>query len=147
LESQRSFEDLRATQARLLLSETTASQVRLAAILSHELNSPVGTLRSAGRITVVPLQKKAGIRRNQDGWDFRRFSSHRGGILPATQRAGCPPEKPEGRLIVRRAVQCASKTESVRESVGPAPQGVSPASLAPADVLLLFSVTVPKSWG
>jgi two-component system NtrC family sensor kinase len=57
LESQQSFEDLCATQARLLLSETTASQGRLAAILSHELNSPIGTLRSAVE-SLLSLYKK-----------------------------------------------------------------------------------------
>jgi hypothetical protein len=57
--------------------------------------------------------------------------------------------KTSGKADCEAAVQCGSKTESVRESVGPAPQGVSPASLAPADALplLLFFVAVPKSWG
>jgi two-component system, NtrC family, sensor kinase len=58
LESQRSFEDLRAAQARLLLSETTASQGRLAAVLSHELNSPIGTLRSAVESLLALYKKK-----------------------------------------------------------------------------------------
>jgi signal transduction histidine kinase len=43
----RSFEDLRTAQARLLLSENAASQARLAAALSHELNTPIGALGSA----------------------------------------------------------------------------------------------------
>jgi hypothetical protein len=57
--------------------------------------------------------------------------------------------KTSGKADCEAAVQCGSKTESVRESVGLAPQDVSPTSLAPADALpfLLFSVTVPKSWG
>ena len=53
-----SFEDLRAAQARLLLSETAASQGRLAAVLSHELNSPIGTLRSAVESLVLLYKKK-----------------------------------------------------------------------------------------
>jgi len=57
-ESLRSFEDLRAAQARLLLSETAASQGRLAAVLSHELNSPIGTLRSAVESLVLLYKKK-----------------------------------------------------------------------------------------
>ena len=55
---QQSFEDLRAAQARLLLNETAASQGRLAAVLSHELNSPIGTLRSAVESLVLLYQKK-----------------------------------------------------------------------------------------
>jgi signal transduction histidine kinase len=57
-ESLQSFEDLRAAQARLLLSETAASQGRLAAVLSHELNSPIGTLRSAVESLVLLYKKK-----------------------------------------------------------------------------------------
>jgi two-component system, NtrC family, sensor kinase len=53
----RSFEDLRAAQARLLLNETAASQGRLAAVLSHELNSPIASLRSAVE-SLVQLYKK-----------------------------------------------------------------------------------------
>ena len=41
------FEDLREAQARLLVSENTASQRRFAAAMSHELNSPIGALSSA----------------------------------------------------------------------------------------------------
>jgi DNA-binding response OmpR family regulator len=57
LESVRSFEQLRAAQARLLVSETAASQGRLAAVLSHELNSPVGSLHSAVQ-SLLQLYKK-----------------------------------------------------------------------------------------
>jgi signal transduction histidine kinase len=53
----RSFEELRIAQGRLLLSETAASQGRLAAALSHELNSPIGALSSAVE-TMVLLYKK-----------------------------------------------------------------------------------------
>jgi signal transduction histidine kinase len=60
LEAQRSFEDLRAAQARLLLSETTASQGRLAAVLSHELNSPIAALRSAVESLLQLYKKKGG---------------------------------------------------------------------------------------
>ena len=41
------FEGLRETQARLLVSENSASQSRFAAALSHELNSPMGALSTA----------------------------------------------------------------------------------------------------
>jgi signal transduction histidine kinase len=53
----RSLEDLRMAQARLLLSETAASQGRLAAVLSHELNSPIGAVSSAVE-TMALLYKK-----------------------------------------------------------------------------------------
>jgi signal transduction histidine kinase len=52
-----SFEDLRRAQARLLLSENSAAQVRLAAALSHELNSPVGVLGSAVNTLLLALKK------------------------------------------------------------------------------------------
>jgi signal transduction histidine kinase len=43
----RASEDLRRTQAKLLISENAAVMGRLAAALSHELNSPIGVLASA----------------------------------------------------------------------------------------------------
>src|SRR5262245_6609281 len=58
LESVRSFEDLRVAQARLLLNETAASQARLVAVLSHELNSPIGTLRSVVESLLLLYKKK-----------------------------------------------------------------------------------------
>jgi signal transduction histidine kinase len=56
-EALRSFEELRRAQGRLLLSETAASQGRLAAALSHELNTPIGAVSSAVE-TIVLLFKK-----------------------------------------------------------------------------------------
>jgi signal transduction histidine kinase len=53
-----SFEDLCNAQARLLLSENAAAQVRLAAALTHELNSPVGVLSSAVNSLLLALKKK-----------------------------------------------------------------------------------------
>ncbi len=41
------LEQLQETQSRLLISETAASQGRLAAALSHELNNPLGAFNSA----------------------------------------------------------------------------------------------------
>jgi len=41
------FEQLRDTQAQLMVSENAASQGRFAAALSHELNNPLGALSSA----------------------------------------------------------------------------------------------------
>ena len=41
------LEQLQEAQSRLLISETAASQGRLAAALSHELNTPLGALNSA----------------------------------------------------------------------------------------------------
>jgi signal transduction histidine kinase len=43
----RASEDLRRTQAKLLITENAAVMGRLAAALSHELNSPIGVLTSA----------------------------------------------------------------------------------------------------
>ena len=42
-----SFEELKAAQAKLLLSRNAISQARLAAALAHELNTPLGALASA----------------------------------------------------------------------------------------------------
>ncbi|MEW5978920.1 MAG: HAMP domain-containing sensor histidine kinase [Acidobacteriota bacterium] len=56
-QAQRSFEDLRRAQARLLLAENSAAQVRLAAALSHELNSPVGVLNSAVKSLLSAMKR------------------------------------------------------------------------------------------
>jgi signal transduction histidine kinase len=45
--AEQSFEELREAQARLLVSQSAASQGRFAAALSHELNTPLGSLKSA----------------------------------------------------------------------------------------------------
>lgn len=50
-------EDLRGAQCRLLLSENAATMGRLAAALSHELNSPIGALTSAVE-TVLALSAR-----------------------------------------------------------------------------------------
>ncbi len=46
-DAQESFDELRRAQSRLLISENAASQGRFAAAVSHELNSPIGSLSSA----------------------------------------------------------------------------------------------------
>ena len=51
------LEELRAAQARLLVSENAHAQSRFAAALSHELNTPLGALTSAFD-TVLHLLKK-----------------------------------------------------------------------------------------
>ena len=45
--AQHAFEELKQAQSRLLVTQNAASQGRLAAALSHELNSPIGALSSA----------------------------------------------------------------------------------------------------
>jgi signal transduction histidine kinase len=45
--AQRAFEELRDAQVRVSVSENAASQSRFAAALSHELNTPLGSLTSA----------------------------------------------------------------------------------------------------
>src|SRR5215510_13238938 len=47
--------------ARLLLRETSAAQSRLAAALSHELNSPLGALNSALDTISLILRKHEGL--------------------------------------------------------------------------------------
>lgn len=53
----RACEDLRQSQARTLVSENAASMARLAAALSHELNTPMGALLS-GMNTLLSLAAK-----------------------------------------------------------------------------------------
>ena len=55
--AQEALEELRAAQARLLVSENAHAQSRFAAALSHELNTPLGALTSAFD-TVLHLLKK-----------------------------------------------------------------------------------------
>ena len=52
------FEDLRRAQARLLVSENSASQSRFAAALSHELNSPIGALSTALETLMAVFDKE-----------------------------------------------------------------------------------------
>ena len=55
--AEEALEELRAAQARLLVSENAHAQSRFAAALSHELNTPLGALTSAFD-TVLHLFKK-----------------------------------------------------------------------------------------
>jgi len=55
--AEESFEELRQAQVKLLVSENAASQRRLAAALSHDLNTPLGALTSAFD-TVVQLYRR-----------------------------------------------------------------------------------------
>jgi len=57
--AEESFEELRQAQVRLLVSENAASQRRLAAALSHDLNTPLGALTSAFD-TVAQLYRRKG---------------------------------------------------------------------------------------
>jgi len=65
-EAERSFEELRQAQSRLLVIENAASQGRLAAALSHELNSPIGALSSA-LDTLLSAFKKMEDRPEREG--------------------------------------------------------------------------------
>ncbi|MBZ5584678.1 MAG: hypothetical protein LAQ30_21200, partial [Acidobacteriia bacterium] len=55
----RAFEELRQAQSRILLSENAASLGRLAAALSHELNSPLGALMSGVDTLVLVAARQA----------------------------------------------------------------------------------------
>jgi signal transduction histidine kinase len=56
--AEESFDELKQAQASLLISKNAASQGRLAAALSHELNSPLGALTSAVN-TLLQASRKA----------------------------------------------------------------------------------------
>jgi signal transduction histidine kinase len=55
--AQDAFEELKQAQSRLLITQNAASQGRLAAALSHELNSPIGALSSAIETLVSATNK------------------------------------------------------------------------------------------
>lgn len=55
--AERSFEELRQAQTRLLISENASSQARFAAALSHELNSPLGALAGAIETLIAAFQR------------------------------------------------------------------------------------------
>ena len=57
--AEESFEELRQAQVKLLVSENAASQRRLAAALSHDLNTPLGVLTSAFD-TISQLYRRKG---------------------------------------------------------------------------------------
>jgi signal transduction histidine kinase len=57
----RASEDLRRTQSKLLITENAAVMGRLAAALSHELNSPIGVLASAVETLSAAALKASGI--------------------------------------------------------------------------------------
>lgn len=59
----RAAEELRHAESRVLLSENAALMGRFAAALSHELNSPIGALKSALQTSRVLAEKKQLCRR------------------------------------------------------------------------------------
>lgn len=64
----RAADALRRAESKVLLAEYTASMGRFAAALSHELNSPIGALKSALETSAVIAEKKAVLppeRRNE----------------------------------------------------------------------------------
>ena len=63
--AEQSFEELKRTQVKLVVSENAASQRRLAAAMSHELNTPLGVLTSAFD-TVRQLFERKGTDPNQN---------------------------------------------------------------------------------
>jgi signal transduction histidine kinase len=65
-EALRSFEDLKKAQARLMVSESAASQGRLVAALTHELNSPLAVLKSSVETMVLICRKSQERLENSD---------------------------------------------------------------------------------
>ena len=58
-------EELRQAESRVLLSEYAASMGRFAAALSHELNTPIGALKSALQTSRTLAEKKAALPSDQ----------------------------------------------------------------------------------
>jgi len=77
--SQESFEELKRVQAQLLVAKNAASQMRFAAALSHELNSPIAALSSALDTMLLAAEKE---RKQPDGAE--RFRS----VFDAAARSG-----------------------------------------------------------
>lgn len=67
---QESFDELKRVQAQLLVTKNASSQMRLAAALSHELNSPIAALSSALDTMTLAAEKE---RREPEGAE--RFRS------------------------------------------------------------------------
>ena len=61
----RAAEELRQAETRVLLSENAASMGRFAAALSHELNNPIGALKSALQTSQSMSEKKAALPENK----------------------------------------------------------------------------------
>jgi len=80
----RASEDLRRTQARLLITENAAVMGRLAAALSHELNSPIGVLTSAVE-TLSAAAAKNGVASDAERMRLQQVVSetHRAGMESA----------------------------------------------------------------
>ncbi len=75
-----------SARARLLLTENAASQSRLAAALSHELNSPVGALNSTLQTLLLLFQKRKSPPRIRPlGRTFPRSRSHRFGRVSPSE--------------------------------------------------------------
>lgn len=66
--AERSFEELKQAQASLVVERNTASQARFAALLSHELGSPLGALGSAFETLDRLVQKHLSHLESEPRW-------------------------------------------------------------------------------
>jgi signal transduction histidine kinase len=60
VEALEAAEDLRRSESRTLIAESAAGMNRLAAAVSHELNSPLGAMKSAAETLPLTMQRLAG---------------------------------------------------------------------------------------
>ncbi len=77
--AQESFDELKRVQAQLLVTKNASSQMRFAAALSHELNSPIAALSSALDTMTLAVEKE---RKQPEGAE--RFRS----VFDAAARSG-----------------------------------------------------------
>jgi len=78
--AEESFEELRRAQVKLLVSENAAAQKRLAAAISHDLNTPLGALTSAFDTMVQLYRRRKDERENSDRLDAVFEDTLRSGV-------------------------------------------------------------------
>jgi signal transduction histidine kinase len=121
IRAEESFQELQKAQASLLLERTAASQTRFAATLSHELNTPLGSLSSAfetlGRIIEgVPLDPKR-TRAAEDAMHSGRLSYERLNAIAERMRNLTNLDRAEERMVDLNAL-CSDTVEFLSSEIG-----------------------------
>ena len=85
-QSLRAAEELREVEARMMLAEQSATLGRLAAAMSHEMNSPLGALKSAVDSLLLLASRQATAAPSEQARLVRLQSDLRKAILDSTER-------------------------------------------------------------
>jgi two-component system NtrC family sensor kinase len=119
--AEESFQALQKAQASLLLERTAASQIRFAAALSHELNTPLGSLSSAfetlarivERVDLDPKRQRAAEEAMHSG----RLSNERINAIAGRMRNLTNLDRAEERLVDLNSL-CADTVEFLSPEIG-----------------------------